>query len=237
MTRYYGFHSTLPGHSAVYKSWGDCLDQREYLRANNFNGKSFQKGFETLSEAERFAQTGPTRQDKNSPYAKQKVEPRTFVPKTHKARVDQIDYNEFAKTLPNPETTLVIYTDGSGRSVNSQYAQAGYGIWFSPNDVRNKAEPLLCDVKFRTAQRAELMAVVEALRMVQGEQRVVEIRSDSEYVVKGACFWMHDWKDNDWKTKGREGQPPKDVAHQDLWKELLRLQNNLFLVKYSCLKG
>jgi ribonuclease HI len=46
----------------------------------------------------------------------------------------------------------------------------------------------------------------------------VEIVTDSEYVMKGITQWIHGWKRNGWKTKGKTA-----VANQDLWIVLDRL--------------
>jgi len=67
-----------------------------------------------------------------------------------------------------------------------------------------------------TNQRMELLAVIEALRSNDG---VVEIVSDSNYVVK--CFadkWYVGWRRRGWKNS--QGQP---VANRDLWEALFAL--------------
>jgi len=73
----------------------------------------------------------------------------------------------------------VIYTDGS-----CQTNRAGSGIWFGPEDPRNLS--LKVPGK-QTNQRAEVFAIVAALRATEGP---VEIKTDSLYAVCG-CTKTH----------------------------------------------
>jgi ribonuclease HI len=63
----------------------------------------------------------------------------------------------------------------------------------------------------------ELYAVIDALRSLHHINSVVEVRSDSTYVVK--CFtdkWWQGWLTRGWKNSQRQA-----VANQDLWEQLL----------------
>ena len=67
-----------------------------------------------------------------------------------------------------------------------------------------------------TNQRMEIMAVLQALRSLEGELTIV---SDSTYVVN--CFrdkWYERWQANGWKNAKKE-----PVANVDLWKPLIEL--------------
>lgn len=52
----------------------------------------------------------------------------------------------------------------------------------------------------------------------QIQQAVVEMYSDSKYVVNGIGEWIYNWKINGWETA--EGKP---VKNKDLWEELWAL--------------
>lgn len=72
---------------------------------------------------------------------------------------------------------LVVYTDGA---CQGKPRRAGSGVWFGHRDPRNISEP---SPGRPTNQRAEAYAILLALRATQGP---VEIRSDSQYGIKGA---------------------------------------------------
>ncbi|MHC5001496.1 MAG: ribonuclease HI [Planctomycetota bacterium] len=69
-----------------------------------------------------------------------------------------------------------------------------------------------------TNNRMELISVIEGLRSLD-RPCIVDLYSDSQYVVNGLNEWMDDWKARGWK-RGRSGV----VKNLDLWKELDRLR-------------
>ena len=81
-----------------------------------------------------------------------------------------------------------------------------------------------------TNNRMELMAVIEGLRAISRES-VVDLYSDSQYVLKGLNEWMPAWKARGWKTSGK--QP---VKNRDLWEELDGLRGR-HLLRFHWLRG
>lgn len=80
------------------------------------------------------------------------------------------------------------------------------------------------DAGSQTSNRAELRAVIAALRLRhwRGEGfKTVVFATDSSYVVDGATQWAKDWVNNGWKTKGTEGSGGADVKNKDMWELLL----------------
>lgn len=67
-----------------------------------------------------------------------------------------------------------------------------------------------------TNNEMELRAVVEALKKVSDSSGIVEVYTDSKYVVEGAKGWTFGWMKNGWKTK-----TGSDVSHKELWQELV----------------
>eukprot|EP00842_Homolaphlyctis_polyrhiza_P004757 jgi/Hompol1/5282/HPOL_004305-RA len=110
-----------------------------------------------------------------------------------------------------PLNRVHVYTDGACVNNGKASARAGYGVYFSDNDPRNIAMPLSGDV--HTNNRAELTAVIEAIRRTPGD---VTVHTDSTYVHNGATKWMDTWKSRDWRLTGST-KPP---CNQDLWMEL-----------------
>ena len=60
----------------------------------------------------------------------------------------------------------------------------------------------------------EMKAVLEGLRALK-QPCVVEVWTDSRYVVDGMKSWLASWKKRGWKTSNR--QP---VKNEDLWRAL-----------------
>jgi len=66
-----------------------------------------------------------------------------------------------------------------------------------------------------TNNRMELMAAIEGLGAIR-KPSVVDLYSDSQYVVKGLSEWIAQWKKQGW-TRGRRREPVQNV---DLWQTL-----------------
>ena len=65
-----------------------------------------------------------------------------------------------------------------------------------------------------TNNRMELIAVIEGLRALK-RPCLIELNTDSKYVLQGINEWVHNWKRNGWKTAAR-----KPVKNVDLWQQL-----------------
>lgn len=115
----------------------------------------------------------------------------------------------------------VVYTDGacSGNPGPGGWAWAvPHGRWASGAEARS------------TNQRMEVMAVLDALRSLDGPVRVV---SDSTYVVN--CFrdrWWEGWLARGWLTSAK-----KPVANRDLWEPLIHAVNDHGEIAFQWVKG
>jgi len=81
-----------------------------------------------------------------------------------------------------------------------------------------------------TNNRMELTAVIEGLSALT-RFSVVELYSDSQYVLKGLKEWMPGWKKKGWKTASK--QPVKNV---DLWRQLDTLKDE-HEIRFHWVKG
>lgn len=74
-----------------------------------------------------------------------------------------------------------------------------------------------------TNNRMELIAVIEGLRAIT-RASLVDIYSDSQYVLHGLEEWLDQWKARGWRTAAK-----KPVKNEDLWRTLdeLRAQHTL----------
>lgn len=100
------------------------------------------------------------------------------------------DANQLAKDAPNPSDEspkeLVVYTDGACSKNGGSGAKAGYAVYFGEENPYNVSEPL---PQYPTNQRAEMTAVLEAMRitldhgLVANKGKLV-ICTDSQ-----VCLW------------------------------------------------
>lgn len=82
-----------------------------------------------------------------------------------------------------------------------------------------------------TNNRMEMMACIEALEAVDAKS-VIDMHSDSQYVLCGITLWIAGWKRRGWKTAG--GEPVKNV---DLWERLDRANSRHTLVAWHWVRG
>ncbi len=117
-----------------------------------------------------------------------------------------------------------IYTDGA---CSGNPGNGGWGAII----IDDKNEKIISgSVKDTTNNRMELTAVIEALKMVDGE---VTVFTDSKYVKDGIEEWINKWKLNGWVTASK-----KKVKNKDLWIILDNLvQNTYKKINWKWVKG
>ncbi|OAA57028.1 Ribonuclease H-like protein [Niveomyces insectorum RCEF 264] len=132
----------------------------------------------------------------------------------------------------NREMALV-FTDGSCHNNGGSNPRAGWAVVAGqPPAVEGKQEGSLSIASGRlenrgpfgdesepTSNRAELRAVIAALRMADWRQEgytSIVIATDSSYAVDGATSWARSWVRNDWMTRTYNA-----VKNRDLWELLL----------------
>jgi ribonuclease HI len=101
-----------------------------------------------------------------------------------------------------------IYTDGA---CSGNPGPGGWGSVLLWGDHRRE---LSGGERQTTNNRMEMLAVIAALDTLKGPS-VVNIHTDSTYVMKGITEWLPQWKRRNWRTASR--QPVKNV---DLWQQL-----------------
>ena len=106
-----------------------------------------------------------------------------------------------------------VYVDGACRGNGTQWARAGYGVWFGSNHPLNCSGPV---PGRQTNQVAEIHAAIEAIWIAIDEQAdSLVIHTDSKYLIKGATSWIDKWMNNNWISCS--GEP---VVSKDKWLEL-----------------
>ena len=119
---------------------------------------------------------------------------------------------------------IEIFTDGACSG------NPGPGGWGAILRYKNNEKELSGGSANTTNNQMEMQAVIEALKTLK-EACEITLTTDSQYVVNGMTKWLDDWIKKDWKTASK-----KNVANQDLWKELsqLSLQHK---IKWNWVKG
>ena len=109
------------------------------------------------------------------------------------------------------KNNIIVFTDGS----KTRY-RCGYGVYFINEEFKSyghsfKIEPL-------TNQRAELYAVISALKMINNElneerrnYKKIIIYSDSLYTIQCYNKYYKTWNVNGWKTANNEEVKNKDI--------------------------
>ena len=122
---------------------------------------------------------------------------------------------------PGGESVITIYTDGA---CSGNPGPGGYCAILKSGDL----EKVISGGEDNTTNnRMELIAVIEGLKAVKKQHSVVEIHSDSAYVVNAINNdWIKKWISRKWE----------DVKNVDLWKEL---NNRLLMhdVRFVKVKG
>lgn len=115
-----------------------------------------------------------------------------------------------AKAGPEQKPKVELYTDGACSG------NPGPGGWafILRHPASGKEINRAGGERETTNNRMEMMAVIEGLRSLT-RSSIVELYSDSQYVLKGLNEWLKGWKAKGWKTADK-----KPVKNQDLWIEL-----------------
>ena len=118
---------------------------------------------------------------------------------------------------------VIIYTDGSSRG---NPGPGGYGIIME--DCRSGfVKEYSKGFRHTTNNRMELLAVIDALKMLKKNKLKVLIYTDSKYVVDSVeKKWLFKWKTTNFKNK-------KNV---DLWLDFLKLFDKN-TIKFNWIKG
>ena len=119
---------------------------------------------------------------------------------------------------------IKIYTDGSC------IGNPGNGGWAAIIIKDEKKTQINGSKKNTTNNQMELLAPIKALKKISKGSKV-QIFTDSKYVKSGITEWIHNWKQNGWKTSNK-----KQVKNKELWIELDTLSKG-FNIKWIWVKA
>ena len=103
---------------------------------------------------------------------------------------------------------VTIYTDGACKG------NPGPGGWGVVLRSGAKEKHLHGGEALTTNNRMEMTAIIHALKALK-HPCIVDLYTDSKYVMQGVTEWLAGWKARGWKTA--DGKP---VKNQDLWLRL-----------------
>ncbi len=110
---------------------------------------------------------------------------------------------------------IIIFTDGASRG---NPGPGGWGAVVVLKDSDEVAELGGREDK-TTNNRMELTAAFSSLDFLKdkvGEKSLVEIHTDSQYLINGITKWVFAWQQNGWQTKNKT-----EVLNKDLWQKIL----------------
>jgi len=105
--------------------------------------------------------------------------------------------------------SVQIYTDGACKG------NPGPGGWGVLLRMGGHEKEMSGGAAETTNNRMELTAAIKGLQALT-QPCVVELYSDSKYVLDGITKWIHGWQKRRWKNASK-----KPVLNADLWRELL----------------
>ncbi len=114
---------------------------------------------------------------------------------------------------------IEIFTDGSFKKLKNKQVLCGYGIYFPNGELDNVSRAFIHEPL--TNQRAELYAILKALRNLEKEKikyDEVMIYTDSEYSIKSLTIWYKKWEKNKWKSAKGES-----VMNQDIIRPIIKI--------------
>ncbi len=122
------------------------------------------------------------------------------------------------------DTTCRIFTDGSA------IGNPGPGGWGAVLISGRKRWEMSGASRWTTIEEMELRAAAEALRSLP-TGTVVELRSDSEYLVHGMRRHVFRWRSQGWRN--RRGS---ELKYRELWTDLVHLNSRLN-IHWKWIKG
>jgi ribonuclease HI len=122
------------------------------------------------------------------------------------------------------DNLIRIFSDGSA------IGNPGPGGWGAVVIQGRKRWEMSGGIPWTTSSEMELVAAIEPLRSLAYGTRV-ELRSDSQFLIRGMLFLVHRWQSQDWTN--RRGEP---IQYRESWDELLVLDSRLH-IQWRWLKG
>ena len=103
---------------------------------------------------------------------------------------------------------VIIHTDGACKG------NPGIGGWGVILSYKDTIKELYGGDLHTTNNRMELMAAIQGLEALK-KPCLVQLYTDSKYLIQGINEWLPNWKQRGWKTASKT-----PVKNEDLWRRL-----------------
>ena len=202
-----GYYAVKVGRSpGIYRTWEQCREN-----VHKYSGAIYKK-FKKKEDAEKYMNGGnisiiePNKLSSSDPF-------KILCPSPKRKRLSDGEIQQLKKLKTVNRT--VIYTDGACKNNGQNKSIGGIGVYFGDGDPRNVASTI---EGYVTNNRAELYAVIIALQIcLNRNDKYIEIKSDSNYVIEGITKYISSWKQRKWKN----------IKNIDLWVKLDKLNEEL----------
>ena len=107
-----------------------------------------------------------------------------------------------------------VYTDGSCINNGGANARAGYAVYFGEDDKRNEYAQVIGQQTNNTGELTGFIRAVELCKDMLDSKQLVNIHTDSEYVIKCVSSYGQKLALNNWKTSTGKLPPNKDLVEK-----------------------
>lgn len=254
------FSPTMPYYAVrvgknpgVYQTWAACKAEVDKFPQARY------KKFDTESEAEAFV-TGVDQPKKTASQTEDSESPAPGVSRVAKKSASHSNTKPYSRPLSTsaskesgktklldieevkklakecvPEDSskgVVVYTDGACCFNGKHGAKAGIGVYWGPDHPSNVSEGLEELEGKPTNNRAEIHAVVKAVKQAK-EMGISElnVHTDSQFLINAMTKWIHGWKKKGWKLSNGG-----DVVNKDDF-EILENASSGLKINYTHVPG
>lgn len=118
-------------------------------------------------------------------------------------------------------SSINVYIDGACTNNGKPNAKAGYGVFFSDDDPRNESDTVKGKQSNNTGELTAFIRSLEILEKERQENRVINLYTDSEYVIKCVTTYGTKVERNGWKSSSGKPIPNLDLVKRafQLFKE------------------
>ena len=145
-----------------------------------------------------------------------------YFKKIENKDIEKLEINK--TNLIKEQQIIEVFTDGSSFNNGKKNAQAGFGVYFGENDIRNISKKV---INKQTNNVGELLAIYNALLILSRDNKlndIIKIYTDSEYCLKIFQSHYNKYKKicNPWIIKWKM-KDFKDVKNKDIIKNIDKL--------------